>query len=171
MASTRPNADGIETLLNRLSAAIDQITKASEKQAREIDKQLKRLVDRGEKSTERLLKTIDKEIKAQITSLRRELHDVERRVTEMRQAGKKQLATKQAAKQGPAKNAAATREDARLDARVIEPFGQDEAVREDADCAGLECRDPPLPLARRHLPVHRRRRDSDRQRDYGCRRH
>ena len=101
MASTRPNADGIETLLNRLSAAIDQITKASEKQAREIDKQLKRLVDRGEKSTERLLKTIDKEIKAQITSLRRELHDVERRVTEMRQAGKKQLATKQAAKQAP----------------------------------------------------------------------
>ena len=107
MANTQSKTDGIETLLNRLGAATDQITKASEKQAREIDKQLKRLVDRGEASTERLLELIDKEIKSQITSLRRELHDVERRVAKLRRAGKKQLAAKQAEKKAPAKKAAA----------------------------------------------------------------
>ena len=59
MTVTRSNIDGIEALLDRLVAATDQITKASEKQAREVDRQLKRLIDRGEPTTERLLKAFD----------------------------------------------------------------------------------------------------------------
>ena len=102
-----PGADGVADLLDRLSKVTDQITTASEKQAREAELQLKRLLDRGEASTQRLLKAVDKEIQAQIVSLRRELRDVERRVREMRQAGVKAVASKRAPSKQAAKKTAA----------------------------------------------------------------
>ncbi len=111
MTDARTKPDGIDALLARLSHATDQITKASEKQAREIDRQLKRIIDRGEASTERMLKAIDKELTTQIGALRRELKDLERRVSEAakpaRAAGKKALARKPAPKKAPAKRSAA----------------------------------------------------------------
>ena len=101
MAEARSNIDSIDTMLDRLVKATDQITKASKKQQREIDRQLKRLIDHGEATTERMLKAVDKELRDQITSLRTELRDVERRVGEMRKSVK---AT--ASKHAPAKKAA-----------------------------------------------------------------
>lgn len=96
MATRQASTDGVDQLLNRLSKATIQITRASEKQAREADKQVKRLLDRGEASTERLIKAIGKEMQSQISGLRRELRDVERRVGELRTSVTKQSGSKQA---------------------------------------------------------------------------
>ncbi len=103
MPNPSKNPDSIADLLDRLSKVTDQITQASEKQAREAELQLKRLLDHGEASTQRLLKAVDKEIQAQIVSLRREIRDVERRVREMRRAGVEAVASRRS----PAKKAAA----------------------------------------------------------------
>lgn len=114
MPKTRTSPDGIEALLDRLGKAAEKITVVSEKQAREADRQLKRIIDRSEASTERLLKTVNTEIKAQIAGLRREIRDVERRVAEIRKTVAAQLPTKSTAKKAaerttkkaPAKRAA-----------------------------------------------------------------
>ena len=79
-----------------------------ESRPREAEIRLKRLLDRAETSTERLLKTVDKEIQAQITSLRRELRDVERRVRDA--YGDRQGDSPRTA---PAKKAAAKKQTAR----------------------------------------------------------
>ncbi len=108
MATTQPKTDGVQDLLDRLSKATAQITKASERQAREADRQLKRLLDRGEASTERLIKAIGKELQGQISGLRRELRDVERRVRDLRTNAATQGGNQKAAgrKTAPAKKRA-----------------------------------------------------------------
>lgn len=111
MANTGKQNDGVETLLNRLSKVTDQIAKASESQAREADRQLKRFIDQGEASTQRMLKAIDTELQSQIASVRREFRDVERRLTEVRKSvtakvtAKRSQAAKPAAKATTAKPA------------------------------------------------------------------
>ncbi len=123
MATKQGNVDGVEDLLDRLGKATAQITKASERQAREADRQLKRLLDRGEASTERLIKAIGKELQGQISSLRRELRDVERRLRDVRssvakQASKRKAAAKKApAKKAPAKKATAKKAPAKKTAK------------------------------------------------------
>lgn len=129
MTDNQTTVDEIEGVLDRIATATDQFTKASERQAREIDRQLKRLVDRGEASTERLLKVIDKELRTQIIGLRRELRDVERRVGELRAAGEKATrnatarvgAKKLPAKKSPTKQAAAKKAPAKKSAAKRAP--------------------------------------------------
>lgn len=107
MSNAQLNVDGIEKLLDRVSTTTEQITKASERQAREVDRRLKKLLDRGEASTERWLATIDKRLRAQIAGLSRELRTLERHADELRTSTAKRPATKRAtASKGRAKAAA-----------------------------------------------------------------
>jgi uncharacterized protein Yka (UPF0111/DUF47 family) len=109
MAGSSTDVDGVENLLDRLSRASERLLKASEEQAGELDRQLKNFVDRGQAATERMLEALDKEVRAQVASLRREVKQLEQRITELRKttAAKIAPARKTAAKNAPAKRASA----------------------------------------------------------------
>ncbi len=94
MSPRSRNVQSVEKLLDQVADTADRITRASARQAREIDRQLKRLIDRGESSTERALTRLDDELRIQLAGLRKDLRALERHVAKLRTASSTTTASK-----------------------------------------------------------------------------
>jgi hypothetical protein len=106
MAAATKNAKQIEQMLDRLGKTSRNLTRASERQARQLDVRIKEFVDRGASATDRVLRAIDREIQRDIAGMKRELKRLEQEAERVREAAKQSARKPTASKKRPTKKTA-----------------------------------------------------------------
>ena len=62
------------------------MTKASQDQARQVQELMQELLERGQAASERLLENLEREMRAQIAMIRRDVEQIEQRLTALGRA-------------------------------------------------------------------------------------
>ena len=98
VVTNKASDDGIGDLLDRIGKASERLVDSSERQAHELDERMKEFIDRSEKATQDFVDRVDKELRTQLASLRKEVAQLQSRLSGAARPAKKAPAKKVAAR-------------------------------------------------------------------------